>query len=54
LTWVYSIMYLIMAVGAMLVSSLYPAISLWLLSRPGVKAALVDKPATEETVATKW
>jgi hypothetical protein len=47
LTRVYSIMNLIVAVGAMLVSSLYPAISLWLLSRPGVKAALVDKPATE-------
>jgi hypothetical protein len=47
LTRVYSIMNLIVAVGMMLGSSLYPAISLWLLSRPGVKAALVDKPTTE-------
>ncbi len=47
LTRVYSIMNLIIAVGVMLISSIYPAISLWLLSRPGVKAAIVDKPALE-------
>jgi hypothetical protein len=27
--------------------SIYPAISLWLISRPGVQAALIDKPDTE-------
>ncbi len=47
LTRIYSIMNLIVAVGTMLIASIYPAISLWLLSRPGVKAAIVDKPATE-------
>jgi hypothetical protein len=47
LTRVYQIMNLIVAVGTMLIASIYPAISLWLLSRPGVKAAIVDKPATE-------
>ena len=44
LTRVYSIMNLIIAVVAIVVSSLYPAISLWLLSRPGVKAAVIHEP----------
>jgi hypothetical protein len=48
MTQVYSITYLIVAVGAMLFASIYPAISLWLLSRPGVKAAIVDKPTLEQ------
>ena len=47
LTRIYSIMNSIVAVAAIVVSSIYPAISLWLLSRPGVKAAIVDKPLTE-------
>ena len=47
MTRIYSIMNLILAVGAMTCTSIYPAISLWLLSRPGVKAAIVDGPAME-------
>jgi hypothetical protein len=47
MTQVYSIMCLIVAVGSIVISSIYPAISIWLLSRPRVKAALVDKPAPE-------
>jgi hypothetical protein len=47
LTRVYSIMNLIVAVGIIVFGSIYPAVSLWLLGRPGVKAALVDKPSTE-------
>jgi hypothetical protein len=47
LTLVYSVMNLIMAVMAILITSTYPAISIWLLSKPGVKAAIVDKPAQE-------
>ena len=40
-------MNLIVAVSIIILGSIYPAISLWVLSRPGVKAALVDKPVTE-------
>jgi len=47
LTRVYSIMNLILAVGVIGLGSIYPAISLWLIGRPGVKAALIDKPNTE-------
>jgi hypothetical protein len=47
LTMIYSVMNLVVAVVVILVSSIYPAISLWLLSRPGVKAALIDKPEKE-------
>jgi hypothetical protein len=47
MTRIYSIMNLIVAVGAILFSSIYPAISLWLLGRPGVKAAILDKPVME-------
>jgi hypothetical protein len=47
LTRVYSIMNLIVAVSMIILGSIYPAISLWVLGRPGVKAALVDKPVTE-------
>jgi hypothetical protein len=47
LTRVYSVMNLIIAVMMMLITSIYPAISIWLLSKPGVKAAIVDKPAQE-------
>lgn len=53
LTRIYSIMNLIIALGAIVVASIYPAISIWLLSRPGVKAAIVDKnPATLEPKLT--
>ena len=44
---IYSIMNLILALGAMVVTSIYPAISIWLLGRPGVRAAIIDKPAPE-------
>ena len=47
LTRVYSIMNLIVAVSIMLFGSIYPATSLWVMSRPGFKAALVGKPAKE-------
>ena len=47
LTRVYSIMNLMMALGAMTVGSTYPVISLILLGRPRVKAAIVDLPLTE-------
>jgi hypothetical protein len=50
LTRVYSISYLIMALGMMLFLSIYPAISLWLLSRPGVKAAIIDPRTTERNL----
>ncbi len=45
---IYSIMLLIAAVVAILVSSIYPAISLWLLGRPSVKAALIDNTPVQE------
>ena len=47
LTRVYSVMNLIVAVGMMGFGSIYPAISIWVLGRPGVKAAFVDRPLTE-------
>ena len=47
LTRVYSIMNLIVAVGMIGFGSIYPAISLWVLGRPGVKAAFIDQPMTE-------
>ena len=47
LTQVYSIMCLIAAVGVIVFGLDLPRLSIWLLSRPGVKAALVDKPSTE-------
>ena len=47
LTMIYSVMNLVVAVVVILFSSIYPAISLWLLGRPGVKAALIDKPIQE-------
>ena len=47
LTPIYSITCMIVAVSAMVFASIYPAVSLWMLSRPGVKAALVDKPSKE-------
>jgi hypothetical protein len=46
-TRIYSIMNLILAVSVIVLGSIYPAISLWLIGRPGVQAALVDKPPTE-------
>jgi len=46
-TRVYSIMNLFVAFGAMMITSAYPAISLWFLTRPGVKAAIVDPPLLE-------
>jgi hypothetical protein len=43
-TRIYSIMCLILAIGMIAFGTIYPAISLWLLGRPGVKAALIGKP----------
>jgi hypothetical protein len=43
-TRIYSIMCLILAIGMIVFGTIYPAISLWLLGRPGVKAALIGKP----------
>ena len=39
----YSIMNLILAVSMIVFGSIYPAISLWVLGRSGVKAAMVDR-----------
>lgn len=47
---VYSIMNLLIAVGAIVISSIYPAISLWLLARPGARAAVIDRPAQEPEI----
>jgi flagellar biosynthesis protein FlhB len=44
---IYSIMFLGTGVAMIFLGAIYPAISLWVLSRPGVKAALVEKPPTE-------
>jgi uncharacterized membrane-anchored protein YitT (DUF2179 family) len=43
LSQIYSITFLVGAIMAMLITSIYPAISIWLLSRPGVKAAIIDQ-----------
>jgi hypothetical protein len=51
LTRVYSIMNLLIAVGAIVISSIYPVISLWLLSRPGAKAAIIDRPIPEPEIS---
>ncbi len=47
LTMVYSIMNLVVAAAVIVVSSIYPAISLWLLGRPGVETALVGESPRE-------
>jgi hypothetical protein len=39
LTRIYTIMLTIMAVAMILVGSIYPVVSLWLLTRPGARAA---------------
>ena len=44
---IYSIMNLVAAVSVIGFGVIYPALSIWLLGRPGVKAALVDKPEME-------
>ena len=41
LTRIYGIFNLIMAVGMIVLGSIYPAVSLWVIGRPGVRAALV-------------
>ncbi len=46
LTRVYSIMNLILALTMMAAGSLYPAVSIWALGRPRLKAALVDAPTS--------
>jgi hypothetical protein len=38
-TKIYYVMYTVMAVGMMLFGAIYPAISLWFLTRPGARAA---------------
>jgi hypothetical protein len=49
LTQVYMITNMVVAIMAMVITSIYPAISLWLLSRPGVKAAIIDqRPSLEQ------
>lgn len=47
LTRIYSITNLVLAVSMIALGSIYPAISLWVLSRPGAQAALIDKSAQE-------
>ena len=47
LTRIYAIFNLIMALGAIVVSTIYPAISLWLMAKPEVKAAIIDPPVME-------
>jgi hypothetical protein len=48
LTRIYSIMNLIVGVGMIVFGTIYPALSIWLLSRPGVKEAVrKDPPALE-------
>jgi hypothetical protein len=51
LTKVYAVMNLIVGVGMVVFGSVYPAISLWILGRPGVKAAL-RKEAPKEPELT--
>jgi len=46
-----AVMSLIMAIGMIVVGSIYPAVSLWLLGRPGVRSAL-DKPSPPEANPT--
>jgi hypothetical protein len=46
---VYLIMCLIMGVLIVVFGSIYPMLSIVLLSRPGLKAALVGKPRSMET-----
>lgn len=45
--WIYSLMNLFLAAGTALTGSIYPALSLWMLGRPGVKAALAGAPSKE-------
>jgi len=47
MTRVYSITNLVLGLGMILFGSIYPALSIWLLSRPWANAALIDKPRTE-------
>ncbi|WP_435006832.1 hypothetical protein P12x_004301 [Tundrisphaera lichenicola] len=47
LTRAYSFMNLIVSVSIIVLGSIYPAFSLWVLSRPGMKAALVRDPSKE-------
>ena len=44
---IYSIMCLVLGASVIVVGSIYPAVSLWLIGRPGVQAALVDKTPSE-------
>jgi hypothetical protein len=44
----YTIMYTVMTIGFFLVAVIYPLISVWMLTRPGVKAACSDKVAITE------
>lgn len=49
----YTIMYTIMAVGMILFGSIYPAVCLWLLSRPGARAACSGAKSPSEG-ADSW
>jgi hypothetical protein len=42
------IMYTVPAVGMILFGSIYPLVSIWLLTRPGVRAACADRKAPTE------
>jgi hypothetical protein len=47
LTRIYAIMNLIMAVVMIVFGAIYPALTLWMLGRPGVKAALGNEASKE-------
>ena len=50
LTHFYNVMFAIFGVGMMGFGAIYPAISLWVLGKPGVQAALVGKTPSQETI----
>ena len=45
---IYTITYTVMAVGMVVVGSIYPIVSLWLLSRPGARAACSGLKSPDE------
>ena len=50
LHWTYTIMMTAGAVGMIVVGSIYPAVSLWLLTRPGVREACSEGDRPEKTI----